>query len=246
MVPIDTTAFWSHWLWPFATAIVGLVFAFLVLRQYLHRKKPQQLAWFVGLLFYGLAAAFEAYSEYLGAWSPAVYRLYIVLAAAITGFLGLGTLYLVAKRRLWGDIFLTYLAVFFVLFFYGAMTVELDMAKLVAGVTVGGAPLGPSGTFPRLYSLFFNIPGTIFLLGGAIYSIIKFSVRKEYNYRVKANVLIAAGTLVIAFAGSRARLGNNVGLYPGEMLGSILLLWGFLTAGTLEKGVRAITGRERK
>ena len=61
-----------------------------------------QLAWSIGLLFYAVAAAMEAWSEFTGEWSPLVYRIYIVLAASLVGFLGLGTLYLVAKKRTWG------------------------------------------------------------------------------------------------------------------------------------------------
>jgi Na+/citrate or Na+/malate symporter len=55
-----------------------------------------------------------------------------------------------------------------------------------------------------------------------------------------ANVLIALGTIVIAMVGARARLGESVGLYPAEMVASALLLAGFLLAGTLEKGARAV------
>ena len=55
-----------------------------------------------------------------------------------------------------------------------------------------------------------------------------------------ANVLIAAGALLIAFVGSRARLGGTAGLYPAEMVASALLLAGFLMAGTLDKGARKV------
>ena len=50
-----------------------------------------------------------------------------------------------------------------------------------------------------------------------------------------ANVLIALGTMIIAAAGSMARAGQTVGLYPAEMLGAAFLLWGFFKAGTLKK-----------
>lgn len=236
---------WSHWSWPLITAIVGIIFALSIFKQYLDRRKPQQLAWAFGMFLYAVAAALEAYSEFFGAWQAPVYRIYIVMAAALTGWLGLGTLYLIARRRLWGHLFLAYLVVMAALFVFGVQTADLDNSKLIAGITVGGGPLGPSGTFPRLYSLFFNIPGTILLLGGAIYSIILFSLKREYVYRVRANVLIALGTLVIAAAGSKARLGTSTGLYPAEMVGSALLFWGFIVANTLEKGARSIRNRQR-
>lgn len=238
-------AFWSSWIWPALTAGLGFWFSWLVLKQYLERKKPHQLAWFVGLLFYAAAALMEAYSEFAGNWNPTVYRFYIVLAASLVGFLGLGSLYLVTKRRVWGHVFLVYNLLFFVLFLFGSLTAPLDMSQLVAGITVGGKALGPSGSFPRLYSLFFNIPGTIFLLGGAVWSVIRFLRKKEYAYRVWANVLIASGTMVIAAAGAVARTGNTAGLYPAEMVGVSLLLWGFLKAATLRTGAQAAVAGSR-
>jgi hypothetical protein len=236
-------SFWSSWVWPLATAILGFVFTWLVFRQWLQRRRPHQAAWTVGLLFYAVAAAFETWSEYRQAWDPAVYRLYIVLAASLVGFLGLGSLYLIARRRVWGDVFLGYLLVCFVVFLYGAMTVTLDLTKLVPGITVGGQALGPSLSFPRVMSLFFNIPGSIFLLGGAVLSIWRFARKRDYAYRMWANVLIAAGTLLIAFVGSRARLGTTAGLYPAEMVASALLLAGFLLASTLDKGAQSVRQR---
>ena len=197
-----------------------------------------QLAWAIGLLLYAIAAAMEAWSESSGEWRPFVYRIYIVIAASLVGFLGLGTLYLVARQRRWGDYYFVFLAACMVVFFVGTFTVQLDMAKLVPGITVGGQALGSSLSFPRVMSLPINITGTILLFGGALWSIVRFARRREFGYRVWANVLIAAGALVLAAVGSRARLGSTAGLYPAEMVGAAFMLAGFLLAGTLDKGTR--------
>lgn len=242
----DATAFWSSWVWPAATAVLGFVYAGLLLRQWLGRRKPHQLAWFVGFLLYAVAAAMEAVSEASGSWDPLMYRIYIVMAASLVGFLGLGSLYLVTRRRIWGHLYLAMNVACLVLFLYGTLAVELDMSKLVAGITVGGMPLGDARTFPRAWSLFFNIPGSLLLVGAAVLSIVRFLPKRLFRYRVWANVLIILGTLVIAGAGSLARTGRTVGLYPAEMIGAALLLWGFLKASTLEKGAEmARAERER-
>ena len=238
-------SFWSHWGWPLATSVLGFVFTGLVVRQWLKRRKAHQLAWAVGLLFYAVAALMEFLSEYSGEWDPTVYRIYIVLAASLVAFLGLGTLYLLLRRRLWGHIYLAFSAICLVVFFVGTFTTTLVAEKLVPGITVGGQALGPSLTFPRFMSFFFNIPGASFLIGGALFSIWRFSRKKEYSYRMWANVLIAAGAIVIAYVGSRARAGDTAGLYAAEMVASALLLAGFLLAGTLQKGAKAI-GRRRQ
>ena len=197
-----------------------------------------QLAWAIGLLLYAVAAAMEAWSESSGEWRPFVYRVYIVIAASLVGFLGLGTLYLVARKRRWGDYYFIFLVACMAIFFIGTFTVQLDMAKLVPGITVGGQALGASLSFPRVMSLPINITGTLLLFGGALWSIVRFARRREFGYRVWANVLIAAGAALLAFLGSRARLGTTAGLYPAEMVSAALMLAGFLLAGTLDKGTQ--------
>ncbi|MRR11892.1 hypothetical protein EG835_05360 [bacterium] len=235
--------FWSGWWWPLATGLIGFVYVGLLLAQWAKRRKPHQLAWSVGFLFYAVAAVMEAYSEFTGDWNQTVYRFYIVLAASMVGFLGLGTLYLITKKRTLPNLYLAFVLACLGIFLYGVFTTELITENLVAGITVGGSALGSGGSFPRVMSLPFNITGTLLLLGGSAWSIIKFLPKKEYRYRVWANVLIIVGTLIIAGAGSMARAGVTSGLYPAEMVASAVLLAGFLLAGTLEKGASAVKER---
>ncbi len=239
-------AFWSGWGWPVATALMGFIYVALLVRQWYARRKPHQLAWATGFLFYAAAAALEGYSEYTGVWDPTVYRVYIVLAASLVGFLGLGTLYLITRDRTWGHLYLAFNLVCLGIFFYGVFTTTLITEKLVPGITVGGSALGPGGSFPRIMSLPFNIPGSLLLLGGSAWSFVKFWPKKEYRYRSWANALIFVGTLTIAGAGSMARAGTTAGLYPAEMVASMLLLAGFLMAGTLRKGALAVRERHAR
>ena len=239
------SAFWSNWGWAAATAVLGFIFFGLVFRQYILRHRMHQLAWSIGLFLYAAAAAMEAWSEKSGHWEPFVYRIYIVIAASLVGFLGLGTLYLVARKRRWGDYYFVFLVACMVVFFIGTFTVQLDMAKLLPGITVGGQALGASLSFPRVMSLPINITGTILLFGGAAWSVWRFARRRELGYRAWANVLIAAGAALLAFLGSRARLGNTAGLYPAEMVAAALMLAGFLLAGTLDKGARKARAQRR-
>ncbi len=238
--------FWSGWWWPAITAALGFFYTWLLFRQWYRRRKMHQLMWAIGFLFYAVAALMEAWSEYVGHWDPTVYRIYIVLAATMVGFLGNGTCYLIFKKRIWGDIYLGFNVVGFLVFLWGTFNVQLVMSKLVAGIVVGGQALGPATSFPRVMSLPFNVIGSLFLLGGSAWSIIKFLPKKEYRYRVWANVLIIVGTLVIAGAGSMARAGVTQGLYVSEMVASAILLAGFLMAGTLEKGARAAVAASRE
>jgi len=231
---------WSSWIWPLATALLGFIYVYLLVVQYLKRHKMHQLMWAIGFLFYAVAAVMEAWSEYSGAWNPTVYRFYIVLAASLVGFLGNGTLYLITKKRNWGDAYLAFNVLCLAIFLYGTLNAHLVLEALKPGIIVGGTALGASGSFPRIMSLPFNIPGSLLLLGGSAWSVVKFWGKRAYRYRAWGNVLIFIGTLLIASAGSFARLGGTGGLYAGEMVASALLLWGFLVAGTLEKGAQVV------
>ena len=233
---VDWTAFWSHWAWPMATGIIVTLFTFLLFRQFFERRKYHQLAWTIGFLMFAIAAFMEAYSELVNDWNPTVYRIYIVMAGVLVGFLGLGTFYLIVRKEIIGHIYMMINIALMGVFLFGTFTVDLIDGALIAGVTVGGEPLGASGSFPRVMSMLFTIPGTILLIGGSIYSIIFFARKKQFSYRVWANVLIILGTLVIAGAGGRARAGDPAGLYPAEMLAAAILLCGFLKASTLQKG----------
>lgn len=243
-----TSEFWSGWWWPALTAALGFVYTGLLLRQFVTRKKMHQLMWAIGFAFYAVAAVMEAWSEFTQHWDPTMYRVYIVLAASLVGFLGNGTAYLISRKRYVGDIYLVINLTLLAIFFYGTFTAKLNMAALIPGIVVGGQALGPSGEFPRIMSLPFNIPGTLVLLGGSAWSIVKFWSKPEFRYRAWANVLIIIGTLIIAAAGGMARAGQTKGLYLAEMVASAVLLWGFLLAGTLDKGAKAAieAGRERR
>lgn len=109
-------------------------------------------------------------------------------------------------------------------FFNFALTVPLKAENLVPEITVGGKAMPEK---VRFFSFFSTIPGTFILSGGAVYSVIRFAAKKKYAYRLWANVLIAIGTAVIAFAGSLARTGKTAGLYPAEAVGTTFLLLGF-------------------
>lgn len=231
-------SFWSSYWWPAVTSVIGFVYVALLAAQWYRRRKPHQAAWAVGFFLYAAAAGMEWYSEFTQNWDPTVYRVYIVSAASMVGFLGLGTLYLITKKRLWGHLYLGFNLIMLAIFVWGAFTAKLDMEALQPGIVVGGAGLGPSGSFPRLMSLAFNVPGSLLLLGGSAWSVFKFWPKKQYRYRAWANMLIFVGTLCIAGAGSMARAGVTAGLYFAEMIASAILLAGFLMASTLEKGAQ--------
>jgi len=84
---------------PLIAAVVGAAFAVVVGRQYLKRRKPYQAIWALALGMFGVAAAFETAGQLAG-WSDATYKGYYLFGGLLNvGWLGVGTVYLLAPRR---------------------------------------------------------------------------------------------------------------------------------------------------
>jgi hypothetical protein len=233
-------AFLNGWYIPAVVTIVVLVFDWLLLRQYLQRRKAHQLAWTIGFFMWAVATAMEVATVLNGSWDATLYRFYIVLTVSLVPVLGYGTIRLISQKSYWGWGYLAINAVLVGFFTFAVFTANLDVNELLRGAVASYAALGPKGHYPRIVSAFVSIPATIVMVYGAIRSVILFRRKAEYAYRMWANVLIATATFVIAAAGSLAATVGTSLFYLAELIAAGLFLWGFLLAGTLSKGAAAI------
>jgi hypothetical protein len=84
---------------PLASSLLAFVFALLLIDQWRDRKRPYQLIWAVGMLWFGISAGTEFLGGVLG-WNEALYKTwYLVGAIYAAGWLGLGTIYLLRLTR---------------------------------------------------------------------------------------------------------------------------------------------------
>ena len=84
---------------PLGSSLVSFIFAGLVLAQWRGRRRPFQLVWAVGLLWYGISAGTEFWGSAFG-WSDPLYRAwYLIGALYVAAYMGLGTVYLLARTR---------------------------------------------------------------------------------------------------------------------------------------------------
>ena len=218
---------------PFTSCIISFVFAFLVFRRYAKRKGLHLLVWGIGLIMYGLGGFCEGYYGLFG-WHPLIFRLwYLFGAILVAAWLGQGTVYLLARRK-WAHV-LTGILIIGSL--YGAVRVfaaELDPSLMTESVHTGSELSGHAIVTPgvRVLTPFFNLYGTVTLVGGAAWSSWIFWRKRILLHRTIGNILIAVGAILPAFGGTFSRMGVPSALYIGELLGAILMFVGFIRATT--------------
>jgi hypothetical protein len=231
----------SSWVLPLATGLLTAVFTVMLALQWRERRRVHQLWWTVGFGMYSAAALLEAAMQISHGWNPATFRLYALVSASLVAVLAQGSLALLSRKPIWSRLYLAYNVVCFSAFAYGVFTTPLIAAELAAPKLSSYAALGGTAlTYPRVMSLLLTIPATFVLLGCALVSILRFMRKKEFAYRMWANVLIAAGTVVIASGGGMAKAGRTTLFYLTELVAAILFFAGFLLAGTLKQGADKI------
>jgi hypothetical protein len=84
---------------PLLSSTLSFVFAATLLDQWRERRRPYQLIWATGMLWYALSAGTEFLGGAFG-WNEPLYRAwYLIGAVWVAGWLGLGTVYLLGRTR---------------------------------------------------------------------------------------------------------------------------------------------------
>ena len=182
------------------------------------------ILWTLGLLFYFGATGSEFIYEWKGPAASTVKTWYLLGAAFVPAYLGMGTVYLLAPRR-WAHSVMALLAAASVYLLVRMITASVDLAPLQGGVPLRSEDVLPASV--RL-SFAFTIPGSVALLGGALYSAWNFWRRKAPSHMVISNSLVALGAFFPLFGGSRARLASPDMLYLTEFIGVVVIYVGFL------------------
>lgn len=227
---------------PLFSALISFTFAAFVFRRYFLHHHTQLLLWGTGMTFYGIGGFCEAYYGLIG-WNPLIFRLwYLFGAILVAAWLGQGTVYLLAKKRA-ANIAMVILAAASVYAAYRIFTAQLDPTLMTSSLHTGSELSGKAITSAgvRMLTPFFNLYGTLALVGGAIYSAFLFWRKRVLLHRTLGNVLIATGAILPAFGGTFSRFGIPGALYLSELLGTIILFTGFLRAST---PIKETTARE--
>ena len=218
---------------PLFSTLVSFAFTVAVFQRYLNRNKPYLLMWSIGLFLYGLGTLTEVLLSLT--FSPWLLKLWYLCGAMLTAsWIGMGTIHLLVRRGriAWG------------------ITAGLGLVSLASLALIAAAPLTAAASSYQTalavsaqykdilvrpgavvaLTIFLNIFGTIAVVGGAIYSAYLFWRKQVLLNRVLGNVLIAAGALAPAMAGSFVKTGLVDMLYISELIGAVVMFVGFLLA----------------
>jgi len=208
---------------PILTSLFAVFFAINLFNHY--KSKPEALHllwWFIGVITYGAGTITESINTLAG-WSEINFRFWYVLGALLGGFpLATGTVYLLIKKKtahILTFIFLTIILIASVSVFLSPVTAPLD-GRLTGKVM--------EWTWVRFFSPFVNIYSFIFLFGGALYSAIKYLRMENKEKRFLGNIFIGIGALLPGIGGSFTRFGHVEVLYVTELLGLVMIYWGYI------------------
>ena len=218
---------------PFTSFVISLVFASFIFRRYTRRKGLHLLVWTIGMVFYGIGGFCEGYYGAFG-WNPLIFRLwYLFGAILVAAWLGQGTVYLLANRK-WAHGLMVILLLGSIYGLVRVFSAELDPSFMTTSVHTGSELSGHAIVTPGVRSLtpFFNLYGTVALVGGAAWSAWIFWRKRILLHRTLGNILIAAGALLPAFGGTFSRFGLPSALYISELLGAVFMFIGFIRATT--------------
>ncbi len=205
------------WVAAIATVIVGAVLASQLGKKYAAKHRPYALWWTVSFALATLAALTQLVAFAQGGFAGWDYRSYIVLSAAVPGFMGAGTIYLIWRR--FGHWFLGAIGLFTVIGAIGAATTALHPALLgqVLQASARVSNVAPGALVTLAYIVLGTLGGGALILG-ALYS--------WWRSRQAYNLLIALGGLVFVVADTSAGLGSGLLFFPGQIIGMLLLYFG--------------------
>ena len=219
-----------------AATLVALAFALSTFERWLERRRRHELAWAVSLAMFAAGSAALWYGAAAG-WDEVTFRLFYLFGAVLNvPFLALGTVYLlggVRRADRWAVVVTLGSA-----FAAGVLAV----APLDGPIPADRLPQGSDvfGPLPRILAALASGVGATVVLAGAVWSAWRLWRDRRSGPSERpaarlagANVLIAAGTLVLGAGGLFNSVLDEMEAFAMTLLvGIVLLFAGFLIATT--------------
>lgn len=218
---------------PILSTLVTFAFAAAVFNRYRYKNGSHLLMWGIGLILYGLGTLTEVVLAFT--FNPLALKLWYLSGAMLTAaWLGQGTVFLLVRKRGVAVAMAAGLAVISLIAL--GLVLAAPLTSAAAGFDVGKAVSAQykdilvRSSAITILTILLNIYGTLALVGGALYSAFLFWRKRVLANRLLGNILIAAGALMPAMAGSLVKAGLADWLYVSELLGAVLMYAGFVQA----------------
>lgn len=213
----------SHYL-PIGTTILSALFSVEIIRRYLHRPESLHLLWWgIGVITYGAGTLLESAMTLFG-WHVVLFKAWYISGALLGGApLAIGTIFLLLGKRA------GMIAVWLLVATVAVTSVFVILSPVDLSLVEGRVPNSKVLLWQqiRMVSPFINGLAALFLVGGAIYSAIRYLQKTELQHRMQGNLLIALGGILPGVGGAYSRMGHTEALYIGEFVGLILIWIGY-------------------
>jgi len=219
---------------PIITTLFSVFFTIEIYQHYKKRKTKYLLWWTIGVITFGLGTLSESVNILFG-WSELNLRYWYIVGALLGGFpLAQGSVYLLMNRKFANFstiVILTVIAIASVFVMFTPLTIPETFDNKLTGAVF-------SWQWVRYFSPLINIYAFLFLVGGAIYSAIRYYKLGHREAAFKGNIYIAIGGLLPGIGGSFTRMGYVEVLFVTELLGLLLIYIGYRII-KLDKRVKA-------
>jgi hypothetical protein len=208
---------------PILTSLFSVYFLVVIANHYRNNPKPYLLWWTIGVLTFGFGTITESINALVG-WSEVNFKLWYISGALLGGFpLAQGSVYLLMSEKFSKISAVVSVSIIVV----GSCCVLLSPIDFPANFDfkLTGKVLG--WQWVRYFSPFINLYSFVFLVGGAIYSAIKYARLQDKEKRFVGNIYIAIGALLPGIGGSFTRAGYVNVLFVTELIGLILIFVGY-------------------
>ena len=224
-----------------ATAIATL-FAQATGVRYTRFRKPHERAWTIALALFALASAALATGASTG-WDRGTFRIFYLLGAVLcVPWLALGTVYLLSGPAVGRRVELA-------LVLLSGFAAGVMLSAPIHGVIASDAiPVGKDhfGVLPRVLAGVGSGLGATIVLGGAVWSAIRFARSRAGGTSRLAggNALIALGTLVLSSGGLvQGAVGKDEAFAISLALGIAVIYAGFAVASSAPRPARSRSTR---
>jgi len=218
------------WIFPLAAAGIALVFAALLGKRFMSRRRPSQLLWAAAMLMYSAAAA-AVFLGVLDGWSVAEYRVYWLFGAVLNvPYLAAGEAHLLVRNRVALRIVDVLLAVATVVAL--ALVFSADISQsLLAGHLPAGKTVWAGQPSMRALASAYSYIAYLYLVAGTIWSAVKVRRQPAMRDRFLGTLGIAIGATIVAAGAAFAVKGLAQGFSLTLSVGIAVMFWGSLRAG---------------